>query len=383
MSAHDQDRDGEGGSGTQDPPFLRLLAHELRNYIAPMHNAMHLLRLKARNDPTLPPVIDMVERQLTAMAGTLEAVSEMDRVRRGEMTLERSAASARALVDRALQGLPTALAARRDRVHVDVPDDLPNVQVDEARLTRALTSVVDNALRYGPSDGDVRVRGRTTGSALEITVDDDGSGMPEQQRERAVEFFALPQQSGHGLGIGLPLAAAIVRLHGGTLALEQRTPGTRVRISIPISGSASLRLGANDSNEDGPVAAPGTAARRRVLLADDSAAVRASLADLLQELGHDVRAAADGAEAVAIAQSWQPEFVLLDIHMPKLNGFEAARKLRSLYPSSVMKLVMMSGDGVDETVRRGARQAGFDHWVDKGLAIGELATILAAPGGAP
>ena len=370
----------EGGTAANAgaSAFVRLLAHELRNYIAPMHNAMHLLRLKAKADATLPPVIDLMERQLKGMIGALEAVSEADRARRGAIVLEHAPADLRDVVEQALRSIS---AAERSRVKVAIDTDVPQLDIDVPRFTRVLAGVIDNALRYSPAGSTVHVRGRRTAGAVEVEVEDRGAGIPTAMREQVTEFFAVPHQSGHGLGLSLPLAAAIVRLHGGTLSLDSPgAEGTRVRIRLPFS-PGDIASATQAAHAKAQQAAPqaGTAPKtgRRVLIADDSAAVRASLADLLQEMGHEVRAAADGAEAVSMAQEWQPDFVLLDIHMPRLSGFEAARELRARFPSSAMRLVMMSGENLDDVVRRGAHEAGFDHCIDKGLAIGDLTDVLA------
>ena len=354
--------------------FVRVLAHELRNYIAPMHNAMHLLRLKAKADPTLPPVIDLVERQLKGMLGALDAVSDADRARRGEMTLERAPVEVSHVIDQALSSLSSATSGQAQRVRVDVEGE-GALDVDAARLSRALAAIVDNGLRYSPGSSSVLVRARRVDDGVEILVEDHGPGLPRDTREHVTEFFAAPHQPGHGLGLGLPLASAIVRLHGGTLSIaDGETGGTRVRVHLP----AGRRTARADEGITRAAAhtSPAEKSGRRVLIADDSAAVRASLSDLLEEMGHEVRAAADGAQAVEMAQAWRPEFVLLDIHMPKLSGFDAARKLRAQFPSSAMQLVMMSGENLDDVMRRGARDAGFDHCIDKGLAIGELTGLL-------
>jgi len=360
--------------------FVRLLAHELRNYIAPMHNAMHLLRLKAKSDATLPPVIDLMERQVKGMIATLEVVSDAERARRGEIVLDRASADLRELLAQALRALPASVAGQASRVNLNLERDVPWLDVDGPRFARALAAVIDNALRYSPGDSTVEVHARRVDAHVDIDVEDHGPGMTPAMRDQATEFFAAPHQAGHGLGLGLPLAATIVRLHGGTLSLHAGVDaGTRVRIRLPVS-QGTLASAPQNMHGDAPsVASTGSAAAksgRRVLIADDSAAVRRSLADLLQEMGHEVRAAVDGAQAVTMAQEWEPEFVLLDIHMPRLSGFDAARQLRARYPSSKMQIVMMSGENLDEVVRRGAREAGFDHCIDKGLAIGELTTLL-------
>lgn len=371
--------DGGMVPGGARADFLRLLAHELRNYVAPIHNAMHLMRLKSRSDPTLAPVIDIVERQLAGMTRALDAVSDADRIARGQFTLERAPTEVTTLVQRAEEAVRALLDARRHRLEVHGVAGLPPVHVDAGRIARALAALLDNAARYGADGTPIMVECTARGDAVEITITDRGPGMSAEQSVAALEFFGSPHRPGQGLGLGLPLAAAVVRMHGGDIALEQPDGGLRVRVSLPVHAAKETASRAVDPGPrpEAPGAAAAAARGRRVLIADDSAAVRASLADLLREMGHDVRAAADGEEAVAMAQAWNPEFVLLDIHMPRLSGFGAARKLRALYPRPGMQLVMMSGDGLDDAIRRGATEAGFDHCIDKGLAIGELTDLLA------
>jgi CheY-like chemotaxis protein len=360
--------------------FLRTLAHELRNYVAPVQNANHLLRLRARNDPALQPVIEIIERQLAGMLRTLDAVGEADRVRRGELRPVREATSIETIVARAVDATRVLQEGRPHAVDVALAPDLPPLEVDPDRIARALAAVLDNALRYTARETRVRIAARRENDVAVIDVQDDGPGLPEGAATAVPEPFLARHVPGHGLGLGLPLARAVLRLHGGDLRLTTNAGGTAVALLLPLDGASSPRASATDTTVQN--LPPARTRARRVLLADDSAAVRRSLSDLLQEMGHDVRSAADGAEAVALAQSWQPEFVLLDVHMPKLNGFEAARQIRAAFPPSRVQLVLMSGEDLDEPMRRGARAAGFDHCIDKGLAIGELGAILArgAPG---
>lgn len=366
--------------------FMRLLAHELRNYVAPIQNAMHLLRLRARTDPSLLPVAEIIERQATGMLRTLDMVVEADRASRGDVVLERAPAQVSALIGRALESARAVIELRRVRVESEGLENLPAVDVDAGRIVRTLANLLDNAARYSPEGSRVVLRGALEGNAVAIAIADEGPGLPDDAQR--LEFFTAPHRPGQGLGLGLPLAKTLLALHGGDLRIGSRRDahGTEVVVRLPrADGSvssgegeslrAALRPDASVGPADVDAGAPGT--RRRVLIADDSAPIRASLGDLLQDLGHDVRAAVDGAEAIAMAQAWQPDFVLLDIHMPKLNGFEAARKLRALYPRSQMQLVLISGDDLDDAIRRGAKDAGFDHCIDKGLAIGDLTAILA------
>lgn len=375
-------------AGRDAPEFLRVLGHELRNHIAPIQNAMHLLRLRSRADQTLLPVVEIIERQLTGMIRTLDTVGEADRVSRGRVVLERSPVAVQALVDQALQSVKALIERRSHPVEVIVPADLPLVDVDASRMARVLAIVLDNAARYTPPAKPIRLTAAPVDAGVEIRIRDRGPGMPPEVLSRAFVFFGASHNAGHGLGIGLPLAKALMELHGGALDIESSEAGgtevtlrlPRVGTGAPESGRHTAALTAAERTTRAPAQAPNQAAApgkfQRVLIADDSAAVRASLADLLQEMGHEVRAAADGAEAVTMAEAWRPDFVLLDIRMPKLNGFEAARRLRAVFPATAMQLVMMSGDDLDDVTRRAAQEAGFDHCVDKGLAIGELTTLL-------
>lgn len=378
--------------GRDGPDFMRVLAHELRNHIAPIQNAMHLLRLRSRTDQTFLPAVEIIERQLVGMIRTLDAVGEADRVTRGRAVLERSPITVQALVDQALQAVKVVTERRAHPVEVMLPAELPLVDVDASRMTRVLAILLDNAARYTPPDKAIRLTAAPVDAAMEISIRDEGPGVPPQVLSHAFVFFAAPDEPGHGLGIGLPLAKALMDLHGGALDITRPAVGggTQVTLRLPRVGTSALQsvpqpasLAAVLAHSAEDIAAParpttGASQRqgRRVLVADDSPAVRASLADLLQELGHEVRAVADGAEAVTMAEEWRPEFVLLDIHMPKLNGFEAARRLRAVFPATAMQLVMMSGDDLDGMMRRAALEAGFDHCVDKGLAIGDLTRLL-------
>lgn len=359
--------------------FLRTLAHELRNYIAPVQNANHLLRLRARAEPALQPVIDIVERQLTGMLRTLEAIGEADRARRGELELARAPTSVEALVQGALDATRPLHEGRARAVQVDIAPGLPQVDVDAERVRRALAAVLDNALRYSPRDAPVVVtaqRGGPASNAIAVRVRDEGPGLPAGLADRMHAPFDAPHVAGHGLGLGLPLARAVLQLHRGDLALSSGGAGTEVTLLLPVARSDSAGVEAPSAAQEHAAASP-SAPGRRVLIADDSAAVRTSLADLLQEMGHEVRAAANGLEAVEIATTWQPEFVLLDVHMPRLNGFDAARRIRAAVPATRTRLVLMSGQDLDAATRSGAEAAGFDHCIDKGLAINELGDLLA------
>src|SRR3982751_2326930 len=162
---------GDTAANAGASAFVRLLTHELRNYIAPMHNAMHLLRLKAKSDATLPPVIDLMERQGKRMIATLEVVSDADRARRGEIVLDRASADLRELLAQALRALPPSIAGQASRVHVNIERDVPWLDIDGPRFARVLAAIIDNALRYSPGDSTVEVHARRVDAQIDIDVE--------------------------------------------------------------------------------------------------------------------------------------------------------------------------------------------------------------------
>jgi CheY-like chemotaxis protein/anti-sigma regulatory factor (Ser/Thr protein kinase) len=381
--------------------FLRLLAHELRNHIATINNTLFMLRLqsgKMGSTPVAPlgaaaraggadewkPMLDMIERQAAAMTRALDLMVEAERMEQGELTLELEPIDARALVNDAVSATSDLRAERGQQLIVTgFPDPIP-MQGDASRLRRAITQVLDNASRYSKPGRSIALTVTSTPEDVWIRVRDEGEGIAPERLSRLFEFL-VARHRGAGLGMGLPLARGWVALHGGSMEAESggSDQGTEITMRLP----RVARVSADGSPDEAPnvaltgrpmEAAAATSTARRVLVVDDHASLRASLCEALREMGHVTREAANGAEALAIVEAWRPEFVLLDIHMPGMNGFEIARALRSRYSRASMQLVMMSGDTLDEFVIAGAREAGFDHWVDKAAALGSLQAILRA-----
>jgi len=377
--------------------FLRVLAHELRNHIATINNTLFMLRLHGAartgsSNPAGAPVaaapapddrqamLDMIERQATAMNRVLDLMVEAERVQQGELTLVLEPIDVRALVNDAVRATSDLRAERGQQLIVTgYPDALP-MQGDASRLRRAFTYVLDNASRYSKPGSSMAVTITSTPDDVQIRVRDEGEGIPPERLSRLFEFL-VPRTRGAGPGLSLPLARGWLALHGGSMAAESGGSGhgTEISIRLPratrVAPDARAPPGPALQASDAPAAARTS---RRVLVVDDHPSLRASLSAALQEMGHVTREAASGTEALTSVEAWPPEFVLLDIHMPGMNGFDAARALRSRYPRSSMQLVMMSGDTLDEFVIAGAREAGFDHWVDKAAALEALQSILGA-----
>ncbi len=357
-----------------EPGFVRFLVHELRNMLAPIRNAAHIVRLRGADDANLRTVADLMERQINGIGRLLNSLSEAERVRRGELSLEMAPVDVVSIVKDAVRANQALLDNSGQRLRVSLPAAPIEVLADAARLTQVISSVVENAAKHSQKGAEIRLDMVPAGNGVELRVRDSGRGMSADLLDRVFDFYAVsarPEQG--GLGVSLPIARCLMELHGGRIRADSAGPGqgTEVTLVLPVADAERAPVVPRNQAVEAsqPVADttnPSQAGRaRRILIADDNAAVRVSLAALLQDLGHVVKAAADGEAALEEAERWLPEFVFLDVNMPRLGGVEVARRLRSRFSSSAMKLVMMSGAGLDEPTRRGAKRAGFDHCIDK------------------
>jgi CheY-like chemotaxis protein len=374
--------------------FLTVLAHELRNHVGPIGNAVHLLRMRGGSDPNFQPMLEMIERQVAAIVREIDVIVEAERASRGDLRIESDKIDVGAVVTQAVErARPEALRRRQTLRAAQTQAPIP-AYGDPARLAQVLHTVLDNAMRYTGDGGDILVAVEPTAERVAIRVRDTGIGIAADFLPRAFDYFSAPGQSGHGVGVGLAVARKLMEMQGGSIRASSAGPGagSEFVIELPIArpearvregGNANPAIAGHDARDNAPFRGESTTGgsghrARRVLVADDSAAVCESLSNLLQDLGHDVQSARDGEEALELAQRWQPDFVLLDIHMPKQNGFVVAKALRARFSSEKMKLVMMSGNNLDDATLAGAKAAGFDTCIDKVFAFSELEKLLAS-----
>ena len=398
------------GAATADPStvarsdeFLRVLVHELRNHVAPIRNAAHLIRLRAGSDPELSLMVDMIERQVSGIVRALEVIVDAERASHGDVALASEEIDLALAVASAADRAKPMFDARSQRLHASLPQEPIWVRADRARIAQVLDTLLDNAAQYTDANGEIWLDTLPSASRVEVRVRDSGSGIAADFLPHVFDYFAGRSRCVHGIGVGLAVARALVERQGGRLhaASAGERKGSEFVIELPVvtrggdtaaqepaqatrrldapSGEASQEIPSKRRSGPSPLESR-TKGRsgRRILIADDSAAVRDSLASLLRDMGHEVRGARDGDEALELAASWQPDFVLLDIHMPKLNGFKVARELRGRVPSTRMHLVMMSGNTLDEATLAGAKAAGFDTCIDKVFAFSELEKLLNA-----
>ncbi len=364
----------------QKDEFLASLAHELRNPLAPIRNTVTILGTQIEPGSPLRPAIEVIGRQAEQMALLLDDLLDVSQLTRGAMVLRREWVALQDVVDAAIETSGPVIAAARHELVLSLPSEKLELYADPTRLAQAFANVLNNAAKYTDPGGRIWLTAAPTGDGcVEVRVKDTGIG--RDALDRIFDMFAQGPDSERpsrgGLGIGLSLVRGLVALHGGTI--QAASPG------LGLGAEFVIRL---PLVQDRPYTAPApeeqvpASTGLRILVADDNRDNAESLAMLLMMMGHEVRTALDGAGAVEAAAAFRPQAVLLDLGMPKLNGYEAARRIRALPGGDEVVLIAQSGWSQPEDRRR-SREAGFDHHVIKPIPSGLLERLLGrrrAPG---
>jgi CheY-like chemotaxis protein/nitrogen-specific signal transduction histidine kinase len=372
--------------------FLAMLAHELRNPLAPILNAVQLIRRKPLADPQLAWSREVIERQLGHLTRLVDDLLDVSRITRGKINLARETVNVSDLVARAVETVQPMIAERGHQLSLDVADEPIRVFGDPLRLTQALGNVLSNAAKYTENQGRISLVARQVDGAVEIRVRDTGIGIPSHLLPRIFDMFTqLNHHTGRpqsGLGIGLALVRKLLEMHGGTVTAfsEGDGLGSEFLITLPVIANETVRAtGVGDSRGNGYDTSFGSdgfarveatpQVRRRILVADDNSDALESLTILLELGGHEVFSAANGALALESAERNLPEVALLDIGMPKLDGYEVARRIRAQPWGRRITLVALTGWGQDSDRRRSG-EAGFDSHLVKPLDLDKLMELL-------
>jgi len=362
--------------------FLAMLAHELRNPLAPILNAVQLIRKKPLTDPQLLWSRDVIERQLGHLTRLVDDLLDVSRITRGKINLSRETVEVADLVARAVETVQPLIAERGHQLHLSVAPQSIRVFGDPLRLTQAVGNVLSNAAKYTENGGQISLTARQVDDRVEIRVQDTGIGIPTDMQPVIFDMFTqLNVPAGRaqsGLGIGLALVRKLLEMHGGSVSAfsEGNGRGSEFLITLPVipseitAGNGRTAVGL-DSNVGGETAQ----VRRRILVADDNSDALESLATLLELGGHEVFSAANGALALESAERHLPEVALLDIGMPKLDGYEVARRIRAQPWGRRITLVALTGWG-QESDRRRSGEAGFDSHLVKPLDLDKLTALL-------
>jgi signal transduction histidine kinase len=358
--------------------FLAMLAHELRNPLAPIRTAVQLLRLKELAEPQRDSARDIIERQVEQLVSLIDDLLDVSRITRGVIALQRQPVLLGAIVARAVETARPAIDARHHVLNVEMPDELLTVDGDKTRLVQVLANILHNAAKFTEPGGRIRLRCTREPAGAVISVTDSGVGITAEALPAIFDLFTQsatgPAHPQGGLGIGLALVRRLTEMHGGTVAAHSDGPGQGATITVTLPVLATHEPARLVERAEPPVPA-GPA--RRILVADDNHDAATALSLQLQMAGHDVRTVFDGLEALSVADAFRPEIVLLDLGMPKLNGYEAARHLRARPWGEDIRIVALTGWGQPQDRARSA-EAGFDVHLVKPVADSDLFRALVA-----
>lgn len=373
-------------SARRKDEFIAILAHELRNPLAPLKNAVQILRHPGLDEATRNWSCAAIERQVDHLTRLLDDLLDISRVSRGKLTLQRTSLAVADIVAQAVEFSRPLIAARQHELVLCMAPESLRVAGDLVRLSQVLSNLLNNAATYTAPGGRIRLAVAREDDTVVMRIADTGIGIAPSMIEQIFDLFFQAdrshQQFQGGLGIGLNLARQIVTLHGGTILARSAGLGTGSEFIVRLPCAANRLEEVAPRPPDAPESLP----RRRVLVADDHADVLESLALLLNLMGHEVRTAQNGREAVAIAATFRPELILMDLGMPEMNGYDACRQLRAAADGAETLIVALSGWGQDRH-RKATREAGFDRHLVKPIGNDALRSLLedltrdgAAPG---
>jgi PAS domain S-box-containing protein len=359
--------------------FLATLAHELRNPLAPIRNALQILRLAGDNRAAVAHVHEVMERQVDQMIRLVDDLLDVSRITRGKIELRRERLELGAVVRSALETSRPLIESARHELTVLPPPGPLAVEGDKTRLAQVVSNLLNNSAKYTPEGGHIWLTVERSGGQAVVRVRDNGMGIPAEMLSHVFEMFTQLDKSRHrsqgGLGIGLTLVRNLVAMHGGTVEAHSDGPGkgSEFVVRLPLAPEEPRRRGA-----EGPDGASRRAATpaRRLLVVDDNVASAESLAMMLRLMGNEVCTAHDGPSALGLAATFAPDVVLLDIGMPGMDGYEVARRLRAMSPLKEVVVVAQTGWGQDEDRRRSV-EAGFDHHLVKPVDPAALQDLLA------
>jgi CheY-like chemotaxis protein len=354
--------------------FLATLSHELRNPLAPIRNALELLRRAGADVALRDRALGIAERQVQQLVRLTDDLLDVSRITRNKIELRCERIDLRTVISSALETTAPLIHAAGHSVVVDLPQDPLWVYADLTRLAQAFANILNNAVKFTDRGGQISVVASEKHGVVEVALTDTGIGIEPGQLPIIFDMFVQVEQSANrlrtGLGIGLALAKRLVELHEGDIEAHSRGSGdgTTFIVRLPLAAPADQQPAVIN------VARSGTSCR--VLVADDIPDAAEMMRLIIECMGHDVRVAADGVQAVEMAQDFLPQIALLDIGMPRMDGYEAARQIRSSLGRSVF-LVALTGWGQEEDQRR-AQDAGFDRHLTKPAEPSVVESLIAS-----
>jgi PAS domain S-box-containing protein len=356
--------------------FLATLAHELRNPLAPIRNGLQLIRLAGNNPATLDQARSMMDRQVQQMVRLVDDLLDISRISRNKLELRKEWVELAAVVRSAVETSRPLIEAAGHELKLSLPPEPVLLDADPVRLAQAFSNLLNNAAKYSERGGHIWLTVEHRGNEIVVRVRDTGIGIPADKLPHIFEMFVQVdrslEKSQGGLGIGLTLVQRLVQMHGGSVEARSEGPGkgSEFVVRLPVVSVPKTQ----DVQGNGEPAR--AQVRRRILVVDDNRDSADSLAMMLKLLGHEVATAHDGLQAVEMVGAFQPEVALLDLGMPKLNGFGAARRIRDKWGDNGLVLIALTGWGQEEDKRR-SKEAGFNHHLVKPVDPATLEKLLA------
>jgi PAS domain S-box-containing protein len=356
--------------------FLATLSHELRNPLAAISSSLEVLHQADENPELLHRARDAIGRQTSHLVRLVDDLLDVSRITRDRIELQRSAVELEPMLRHAIDVCLPCTEQYGQTLEYDLPDTPVLLDADPVRLAQILNNLLNNACKFSPLGGTIRVTATLDGDRVRISVKDEGVGILAEQLEDIFDMFAQAHQSSErltgGLGVGLTLVKRLVELHGGRILAHSEGPGkgSEFILELPLVRTAQDAVSSADTS-----AAGDKVTALRVLVVDDNVDNAESMSMLLSLNGHQTRVAYDGMTALEMAEEFQPQAVLLDIGLPKMNGLEVCRRMRGESWGRTMKIVAVTGWGQDADRQRSA-EAGFDHHLVKPVEYSDLEQVL-------
>ncbi len=361
--------------------FLATLAHELRNPLAPLRSGLELLRMIGSDDPGFEEIRSIMERQLGHMVRLIDDLLDVSRISRNRLELRPELTDLSIVLRSALETSRPLIESARHHLTIEIPPQPIPMFADVTRMAQVFANLLNNAAKYTEQGGEIRVRADLRGDHVVVSVADNGAGIPEEMLPRVFDMFTQVEgtiERAHGgLGIGLTIVERLVEMHGGTVTVTSGGLGRGSEFTV------MLPLASSRPEHAAPVVEEMATGRAtdglRVLVVDDNRDAAHSLSMVLRRMGSEIRVEHDGPAALAAAEEFEPDVILLDIGMPQMSGYEVARRLRQYPWGRSVTIVALTGWGQEEDRNR-SREAGFDHHLLKPVEPATLRRLLSEMG---
>jgi PAS domain S-box-containing protein len=375
--AHAENAQRESNNAQNE--FLATLAHELRNPLAPIVNALAILQLRSEPAPDVRWAVEVIDRQMRQMTRLIDDLLDVARITRNRLELHRERVELSVVLRTAIETSRPLIEASGHQFAVTAPTEIIYLDADLTRLAQVISNLLDNAAKYTERGGRIWLRSERQGSDIVVCVRDTGIGIPREMQPHIFEMFthvdrAVDRSKG-GLGIGLTLVRRLVEMHGGSIAVQSDGPGAGSAFTVRLPAVVEPAV----AQPEIPRSADGRLAHSslRILVVDDNRDAAASLGMLLRIMGIETRTAVDGVDAMTVASGFRPNVILLDIGLPKLSGYEVAKRIRRERWAQEIALVAVTGWG-QEADRDRSKSAGFDHHLVKPVDPAALIQLLDA-----